>query len=88
MEFKRFLYTNYFVSEDGTVKNKKGLILKPKNKNNYLFHELSEKGKIQRFGLARMVLICYDFRIDWIILRAKHIDGDLFNNHISNLKWV
>ena len=88
MDFKRFLYTDYFVSETGIVKNKKGIVLIPQKKVNFLFHDISINRKIRRFGLARMVLICHKFRVDYIILKAKHIDGDNNNNHITNLKWI
>jgi len=88
MDFKRFLYTDYFVSETGIVKNKKGVTLIPQKKESYLFHYLVLSGKTKRIGLARMVLICHSFRVDYIILKAKHIDGDNNNNHITNLKWI
>ena len=88
MIFKRFYWSNYYVSETGVVKNNKELILIPQKKNTFLFHELSINGKTKRFGLARMVLLCHKPNIDYINLRAKHIDGDPFNNHIDNLTWI
>jgi len=87
MDFKRYFYTNYFVSEKGEVKSIiKGSerFLNPYNKNGFLVVEIDGKDVF----VHRMVKICFDFRIDHIFKRIKHIDGDKRNNNLKNLKWI
>jgi len=86
MEFKRYLYTNYYVSENGTVKSifkGKETILKPYLSNKYLVVEINGK----EVKVHRMVMICFKYRIDYIFLKVKHIDKNVLNNNVSNLEW-
>lgn len=88
MEFKRYLNTNYFVSDTGTIKNDKGYVLNPKIKNGAYHLELSINGKKKRTVVHRMVAIVYKPNISFPILRIKHIDGNKLNNEINNLEWI
>ena len=90
MTFKRYFYTDYWVSETGVVKNKKGVILKPRRKNgtDSLFYELTINKERKRVSVDRMVLIAHSDSLDYIRKKVKYIDGNSLNNHISNLKCI
>jgi hypothetical protein len=87
MEFKRYFYTNYYVSKDGNVKsiiNAKEKLLTPKNG---IIEYYDNKKKI-RLKVHRMVKICFDFKIDYVFLKVKHLDKNKNNNNFDNLQWI
>jgi len=87
MEYKRFFYTNYYVSKEGNVKS----IIKGKERIlNYKSGTLEFyiNGKKNKIKVSRMVKICFDFNINYIYLKVKHIDGNKNNNNLKNLQWI
>lgn len=86
MEFKRYFYTNYYVSETGVVKSiikGKERILKPYISQGHYVVSISNK----EVKVHRMIMICFRYRIDYIFLKVRHIDKNKLNNDISNLEW-
>jgi hypothetical protein len=79
-------YNNYEISDYGKVRNKKfNKFLKPyfNNTFQYTFHE---NYKNQKRSIVNLVF--KHFKPDEYKegVNYKHIDGDIFNNHISNIK--
>lgn len=67
--------------------NLKEKILSPnKNTSGYLQIGLSKDGKTRQFQIHR--LCASSFIKDNIKEEVNHIDGNIYNNHISNLEWV
>lgn len=87
MEYKRYFYTNYYAAKNGTVKNNKGVILKPFLHNDYHCLGLMIDGKYKKVKLHRIIMLCFEPRIDYIYLQVNHKDGNKLNNHIDNLEW-
>jgi hypothetical protein len=87
MEFKRYFYTNYYVSKCGNVKsiiNEKQKLL---NNTNGII-EYYENGKKIKLKVHRMVKICWDFKINYLYLKVKHLDNNKNNNNLENLQWI
>jgi hypothetical protein len=79
-------HPNYFVSEEGDVyrRRKEGLFkLVPDFSNGYARVRLDGKNET----IARIVLDVFD-PVDDPTLVAFHIDGDHYNDNISNLVWL
>jgi hypothetical protein len=67
--------------------NLKEKILSPnKNTSGYLQVGLSKNGKTRQFQIHR--LCAMSFIGNDVKEEVNHIDGDIYNNHISNLEWV
>lgn len=81
---------DYLVSENCDVFSKKwGRIrkLKPANhRQGYLLINLYTNGKRKLESGHRLVLMAFD-RMPKDGEVARHLDGNLHNNHISNLRW-
>lgn len=81
--------SNYLVSNYGrvmsTCKYKQGIILKQKQKT-YLCVSFRYNGKVKSFLTHRLVALVF---IENSLNRpiVNHIDGNKFNNHVSNLEW-
>lgn len=82
MEFKN--YFGYKVFENGNVVNSKDVILKPSKMG---FYELSIMGKIKRVNSASIVLFAFEIYPLRFNQNVKHIDGNVLNNSLNNLKW-
>ena len=82
MEFKN--YFQYKVFENGDVVNPKGVILKPRKNG---FYELSIMGKTRRINSGLVVLFAFGIYHLRFNQQVKHIDGNVFNNSLNNLKW-
>ena len=82
MGFKN--YFQYKVFENGDVVNPKGVILKPRENG---FYELSIMGKTRRIRCSHVVLFAFCIYPLRFKQQAKHIDGNIFNNSLNNLKW-
>jgi len=82
MEFKN--YFGYKVFENGNVVNSKGVILKPSKMG---FYELSIMGKIKRVNSGAIVLFSFKIYPLRFNQNVKHIDGNVLNNSLNNLKW-
>ena len=82
MEFKN--YFQYKVFENGDVVNPKGVILKPQGDG---FYKLSIMGKKRNIRCSHVVLFAFGIYPLRFKQQAKHIDGNVFNNSLNNLKW-
>lgn len=86
------LNRNYKITKDGKVfkcKNtKKVFELKQRKVKKGLLVSLSDQSKVKTYLVHRLVKITYDYRDDYESLAVKHIDGNLYNNDLSNLEWV
>lgn len=80
-------YFGYQVYDDGTVKNSKGIVLKPQRNKNWYYYELSILGKTKRIGAGEIVLFSNEFFPLKFNQNIKHIDGNPSNNSLHNLKW-
>lgn len=82
-------YPYYIVSNYGRVKNKHGRILKPRLQNSgYYFYSLYDgrgRNHQKQITVHRLVMITFngDSKLD-----INHVDGNKFNNHISNLEYI
>lgn len=78
----------YWVSKDGRVYSiKSKRCLRPSNRRGYASVLLSKDSKTKRFNIHRLVASTFLFRPSNDLV-VNHIDGDKWNNHISNLEWV
>lgn len=83
------LNRNYFVSDCGRVKNRKGKILSLKKSNNgYLFISASINGKKETTLVHRMVMIAFCYDDEWNIKQVNHKNGIRTDNRLCNLEWV
>ena len=84
----------YKIDENGNIwsKKKSGLMTPQKDKDGYLRIKLSgwDKDHSVSVGIAKLVM--YHFNtlplIDMIDPTINHIDGNILNNHYTNLEWV
>ena len=83
-------YEDYHVSNFGRVKSfkTKPRIMKPAfDKGGYLQAVLSEDDKAKFFRVNRLVALCFIPNPE-NKPHVNHIDGNKFNNHVSNLEWA
>ncbi len=77
----------YQVSDDGQVRNSKGIILKPEvNKKGYLRVNLFKEGKKKKYRIHRLVAMAFIPNPD-NLPQINHIDEDKSNNCLTNLEW-
>ena len=80
-------FENYEVSNYGNVRNKKtNKYLKKENTKGYLRISLSKNGKVKRFQIHRLVALNFIENLQNKKC-VNHIDGNKFNNCVSNLEW-
>ncbi|MBD3880043.1 MAG: HNH endonuclease [Quinella sp. 1Q5] len=83
-------WQGYEVSNFGRVKSfkTKPRIMKPAfDKGGYLQAVLSEDDKAKFFRVNRLVALCFIPNPE-NKPHVNHIDGNKFNNHVSNLEWA
>lgn len=82
-------YPDYFITEDGKVYSfKTNKFLKPRrNKSGYLFVTLCNEEGQKQFYLHRLVALVYIPNPNGFDT-VDHIDYDIENNNISNLRWL
>lgn len=84
----------YKIDENGNIwsKKKSGLMIPQKDKDGYLRIKLSggDKDHSIRVGIAKLVM--YHFNspppTNMIDPTINHIDGNILNNHYTNLEWM
>ena len=90
-------FSNYIVSEYGVVKHKNGEDVRTFNSFNrdssYLAADIVDnQGKHRLCFVHRLVAMSFDipkpdnYGKDELVV--NHIDGNKYNNHISNLEWI
>ena len=80
-------FDNYVISELGAVFNTKRQKFKAHRKSDrYLNITLYQDGKAKIFNVHRLVAKVFIPNPEGK-LEVNHIDGDTFNNHVSNLEW-
>ena len=78
----------YWVSDDGRVRNRKGIILKgAKGKSGYLHVVLSKYNTPKTLDIHRLVAITFVHNKDNKGY-VNHKDGNKHNNRVENLEWV
>ncbi len=85
----------YQISNFGTLRsmnyNRTGLIMNlsyTRDKDGYNKTNLSNKGKLKSVRIHRLVAETFsDYSKDQI-KKVSHIDGDILNNHLTNLKII
>ena len=88
LQWKEIQGFNYYVSNEGHVKNSQGKMLKPYNNGNgYLKVSLYKNGKRYRFFIHRLVGLAFVNGYE-NGLTIDHIDMDKTNNCSDNLEWV
>jgi len=71
----------------GSIATRQGRILKPSNNGRYKTQQIFRDGKYKVFYIHR--LVAYNFIGDpGVYMEVNHKDGNIFNNHFSNLEWV
>lgn len=86
-------YSEYMISDDGDVITKRSgeLMIPRQDKDGYLYILLWNKmdGVRHTIRIQRAVMYTYGPSPDNIIdPTVDHIDGNILNNHISNLRWL
>lgn len=89
------IYTNYYVSDLGTVKSTKRkeklLTLVPrlsKSGKSYLRAQLWANSGKKYFSVNRLILLAFKYNPNHKNLEGNHIDEDTLNNKLSNLQWL
>jgi hypothetical protein len=81
-------YENYQISIDGLIKNKKtNKVLKARGNNNQYPHVLLYGNSKRDVQIGRLVAETFISNPN-SLPEVNHEDGNKWNNHISNLKWV
>ena len=76
----------YYISNQGRVKNKHGRILKPEIRNGYYSVNLCKNGKPHHIRIHRLVAEAFIPNPDNLPM-VNHKDEDKLNNEASNLEW-
>lgn len=88
LQWKQVQGFNYYVSDEGNVKNSQGKVLKPYNNGNgYLKVTLYKNGKKHRLFVHRLVGFAFVNGYE-SGLTIDHLDMNKQNNNASNLEWI
>lgn len=79
----------YKIFEDGRIySNHRNIFLKPsKTRDGYYRIGLSKKGKRKTYGVHHLLAQSYIPNPKNLPL-VDHIDNNIFNNNLSNLRWI
>lgn len=86
-------FFEYYVTTDGKIYSMKGKTPREikqvylTRKGSYRIVKLSNRGKVRNFYVHRLVaqLFILNPNQSWGV---EHINGDLDDNHVSNLRWI
>lgn len=84
----------YYADDNGHIwsKNKNDYLTEYDDKNGYkkvvLMTEDRPKGKGHRFSVHRLIMTTFEPVANMNELTVDHIDGDVTNNQLSNLRWA
>ena len=82
------MYENYFITEEGLLFNKYKKKLSPvDNGRGYLIVNINIKGKRKCKAIHRIVAEAFIPNPE-NLPEVNHIDGDRYNNTVSNLEWI
>lgn len=83
-------YPNYYVTESGDVysNHKKDFLIPQRNSQDYFHVSLSNEGKSKTFTVHRLVGLCYNGDSFKEGYHCHHKDGNIHNNHYTNLSWL
>jgi len=81
-------YEKYVIYDNGVVENSRGKMLKYQaNNRGYLRVSLSKNGLSRNFLVHRLVALYYIPNPNNYAF-VDHIDRNIYNNDVSNLRWV
>lgn len=82
------IYENYFVTKEGIVFNKHKKQLSPVNNGRgYLILNINIEGKRRCKAIHRIVAEAFIPNPN-NLSEVNHLDGNRYNNNISNLEWI
>nr|QBK85933.1 MAG: HNH endonuclease [Marseillevirus LCMAC101] len=82
-------YEQYQVSDEGTIKHKKTRKVQSNySRGSYSAVSLGTGSDRKHFSIHRLVALAFIPNDDPKRTQVNHIDGDHYNNHVSNLEWA
>ena len=84
---KKFLNTEYYISEDGSVYRGGQKLNPPKYSNGYLVQKIYVNGQYKRYLVHRLVAMTYLPNPENKKF-VNHINGQKEDNRLVNLEWV